>query len=64
MEYNDKYYKRKMREIEAEIAVATAVNSMIACMFGKVTDGSIEARDEATKNVHKIVRQLLKRYGK
>lgn len=55
----EKYLNKKMREIAEEVALASAVASFICCMEGKVTDGVIEARDQATANIQKIVRQIL-----
>jgi len=58
-----KYLERKMDEIETEVAAAVSAANMIGCLTAKCTDGVIKARDEATNNIQKIVRQIIKRFS-
>jgi hypothetical protein len=59
-----KYIDKKKKDIEGEVAIAVGVANMVGCMFGKCTDGVINARDEATRKIHKIVDQIIKRVAK
>ena len=54
------YLGKKMKDIEEEVAVAVGVANMIGCVMGKCTEEVIQARDEATEKIQKIVRKLLK----
>lgn len=57
----ERYLTKKMKEIEAEIAIAVGAANIAGVMFGKCTDSVIEGRDAATKKVQKIVIQMLNR---
>lgn len=57
----EKYFARKMDEIEGEIAVAVGAANLSGVMFGKTTDGVIKMRDEITARIQKIVRQIITR---
>lgn len=50
-----------MEKIELEIALAVAAANMIGCTTGKCTDSVIFARDNAIRNIQRIVRQLLRK---
>ena len=60
----EKYIIEKMRQIEGEVAIAVGVASFVGCMFGKCTDQVIKSRDDATRNIQKKVRQIIKRLKK
>lgn len=60
----DKYLKKKLREIEAEVAVAVGCACFGVLMFGRVTDSIIKERDKSSDNIEKIVKQILKHYGR
>lgn len=63
-EADTKYIKRKLRDIEGYIAVATGAVSMISIMEGRVTDGAIKVRDEMTAETIKAINQIIKRLTK
>lgn len=59
----NKYLKKKFREIEAEVAVAVGFACFGVLMFGHMNDSIIKERDKASDNIEKIVKQILKYYG-
>lgn len=64
MKDNEKYVKKKLRDIESWIAASVGAANMIGISERMCTDGVIRMRDEAYKNVEKIVRQIVKRISK
>lgn len=56
-----KYIKKKLLEIEGDVAVITGATAMNVLMLWKVTDTMIKQRDETYQRIEKSVYQIIKR---
>lgn len=56
-----KYIKKKLLEIEGDVAVITWATAMGVLMLWKVTDTMIKQRDETYQRIEKSVYQIIKR---